>query len=162
MPSNDKIYFEDFFAGQVREFGRYPVSKEEIIRFAKQYDPQPFHTDEAAANASIYRGLIGSGWMTCAIAMRMVCDEYILRSASMGSPGVDTVRWLQPVRPDDVLSMRVTTTDAIPSNSKPDRGIVKSSWEVLNQRGEVVMTTDGMGMFKRRPSAGTAATAGGA
>ena len=159
---NETLYFDDFQVGQVREFGRYDITSDEIIDFARRYDPQPFHVDEDAANASMYGGLIASGWMTCAIAMRMVCDEYLLRSASMGSPGVDTVRWLQPVRPGDVLSMRVTTTDAIPSKSKPDRGIVKSSWEVLNQRGDVVMTSDGMGMFKRRPSAGTAATNGGA
>ena len=147
------VYLEDFTAGQVREFGHYAVTAEEIIDFAKRYDPQPFHTDPGAANQSFYGGLIASGWMTCAVAMRMVCDDYILKSASLGSPGVDQVRWKQPVRPGDVLRMRLTVLEVRPSQSKPDRGIVRTGWEVLNQRAEVVMTSEGMGMFRRRPAA---------
>ena len=150
------VYFEDFSVGQVREFGSYPVTAEEIVSFAKQYDPQPFHVDEAAAAESVYGGLIGSGWMTCAIAMRMACDEYVIGAASMGSPGVDQIRWTLPVRPGDVLHMRLTVFEVKPSQSKPDRGIVRSRWEVLNQRDEVVMTSEGMGMYRRRP-AGAAA-----
>ena len=150
---NETLYFDDFQVGQVREFGRYDITSDEIIDFARRYDPQPFHVDEDAANASMYGGLIASGWMTCAIAMRMVCDEYLLRSASMGSPGVDTIRWKQPIRPGDVLRMRLTTLEVRPSQSKPDRGIVKTAWEVLNQRDEVVMTSEGMGIFARRPPA---------
>ncbi|MEP6702182.1 MAG: MaoC family dehydratase [Betaproteobacteria bacterium] len=146
------VYLEDFAAGQVREFGHYAVTSEEIIDFATRYDPQPFHTDPDAAKSSFYGGLIGSGWMTCAIAMRMVCDDYILKSASLGSPGVDQIRWKQPVRPADVLRMRVTVLEARPSQSKPDRGIVRTGWEVINQRDEVVMTSEGMGMFRCRPA----------
>jgi acyl dehydratase len=148
------VYFEDFAAGQVREFGSYHVTAEEIVAFATRYDPQPFHVDEAAAAKSIYGGLIGSGWMTCAIAMRMVCDDYIIDAASMGSPGVDLIRWKLPVRPGDVLHMRLTVLEVKPSQSKPDRGIVRSHWEVLDQRNEVVMTSEGIGMFRRRPAAG--------
>ena len=150
--TDDKLYLDDFTEGEVREFGRYAVTAEEIVDFARRYDPQPFHVDEAAAKASIYGGLIGSGWMTCAIAMRMVCDNYLLRAASMGSPGVDQIRWKQPVRPGDVLRMRLTVREVRPSQSKPDRGIVRAGWEVINQRDEVVMTSEGMGLYQRRPS----------
>jgi len=145
-------YLEDFTAGEVREFGRHQVTSEEIIEFATRYDPQPFHTDAAAASASAFGGLIASGWMTCGVAMRMVCDDYLLKAASLGSPGVDQIRWLQPVRPGDVLRLRLTTREVKPSQSKPDRGIVRSGWEVLNQRNEVVLTMEGMGMFRRRPA----------
>jgi acyl dehydratase len=148
------VYFDDFKPGAVREFGSYAVTAHEIVDFAKRYDPQPFHTDPEAAKSSFFGGLVASGWMTCAIAMRMVCDDYILKSASMGSPGVDQIRWKQPVRPGDVLHMRITVLETKPSQSKADRGIVRSRWEVINQRDEVVMTSEGMGMFRRRPAAG--------
>jgi acyl dehydratase len=148
------VYFDDFKPGAVREFGSYAVTAREIVDFAKRYDPQPFHTDPEVAKSSFFGGLVASGWMTCAIAMRMVCDDYILKSASMGSPGVDQIRWKQPVRPGDVLHMRITVLETKPSQSKADRGIVRSRWEVINQRDEVVMTSEGMGMFRRRPAAG--------
>jgi acyl dehydratase len=151
MP-DDMLYLEDFQPGQVREFGHYAVSEEEIVEFARRYDPQPFHVDPEAAKQSIYGGLIGSGWMTCAIAMRMICDGYLLRTASMGSPGVDNVRWKLPVRPGDVLHMRMTIVEVRPSQSKPDRGIVRTTWEVMNQKNEVVMTSEGMGLYRRRPA----------
>jgi acyl dehydratase len=146
------VYLEDFVAGQVREFGRYVVTREEIVDFATKYDPQPFHTDPGKAKHSFYGELIASGWMTVGVGMRMICDDYLLRAASMGSPGVDQIRWLQPVRPGDTLRMRLTTLEVNPSRSKPDRGIVRSRWELLNQRDEVVMTLEGMGMFGRRPA----------
>ena len=152
--SDNTLYLEDFETGQVREFGNYLVSAEEIVDFARKYDPQPFHVDAEAAKQSIYGGLIGSGWMTCAIAMRMICDGYLLKTASMGSPGMDTVRWKLPVRPGDTLRMRMTILEVRPSQSKPDRGIVRTSWEVINQGGEVVMTSEGMGMYRRRPQPG--------
>lgn len=150
MPS---IYLDDFRTGEVREFGRHLVTREEIIEFATRYDPQPFHTDEAAADASMFGGLIASGWMTCAVAMRMVCDNYLLKAASLGSPGVDQIRWLRPVRPGDLLRLRLTTREVRLSQSKPDRGVVRSGWELLNQHDEVVLTMEGMGMFLRRPAA---------
>ena len=144
------VWFEDFTPGMVRAIGPYTVTAAEIVEFASKYDPQPFHTDPEKAKSSIYGGLIASGWMTCSIAMRMVCDDYILKSASMGSPGVDNIRWKLPVRAGDVLHMRLTVVDTKPSQSKPDRGIVRTQWEVLNQRCEVVMTSEGMGMVRRR------------
>lgn len=144
------VWFEDFVPGTVREFGRYEVTRDEIVEFAQKYDPQPFHVDEDAATHSLYGGLIASGWMTVGIGMRLVCDDYLLGAKSMGSPGVDQVRWLQPVRAGDVLRLRLTTREVKPSQSKPDRGIVRSLWEMLNQRDEVVMTLEGMGMFRRR------------
>jgi acyl dehydratase len=147
------VYLDDFVAGQVREFGRHVVTREEIVDFATKYDPQPFHTDEDKARHSFYGALIASGWMTVGVGMRMICDDYLLGAASMGSPGVDQIRWLQPVRPGDVLRMRLTTLDVKRSQSKRDRGIVRSRWELLNQRDEIVMTLEGMGMFRRRPSA---------
>ena len=146
-------YLDDFTPGQVREFGRHDITKDEIIAFASKYDPQPFHTDEEAAKASFYGGLIASGWMTVGIAMRMVCDDYLVDAASLGSPGVDQIRWLQPVKPGDVLRLRLTTREVKPSQSKPDRGIVRSLWEVLNPRAEIVMPLDGRGFCRRRPAA---------
>ena len=146
------VYFDDFAPGMVREFGRYVVTAEEIVDFASKYDPQPFHVDPEAAKASIYGGLIASGWMTCAVAMRMACDDFVLEAASMGSPGVDKIRWKLPVRPDDVLRMRVTVVETRSSQSKPDRGLLRTLWEVINQRDEVVMTTEGMGLYRRRPA----------
>jgi len=147
------IYLDDFHPGQVRECGQHLVTKEEIVEFATRYDPQPFHTDEEAALTSPYGGLIASGWMTCALAMRMICDGYLLDAASLGSPGVDQIRWLKPVRPGDVLRMRVTIRDVRASQSKPDRGMVRTGWEMFNQRDELVLTAEGMGLFRRRPAA---------
>lgn len=152
MKTDAALYLDDFQAGQVREFGHYHITEDEIVDFARRYDPQPFHVDPEAAKQSIYGGLIGSGWMTCAIAMRMICDGYLSRTASMGSPGVDHIRWKLPVRPGDILRMRMTILEVRPSQSKPDRGLVRTGWEVINQNGEVVMTTEGMGMYGRRPA----------
>jgi acyl dehydratase len=149
---SDKFYWEDMYAGRVIELGERKVTREEIIEFARQYDPQPFHTDEAAAKQSLYGGLIASGWHTCALMMRMLYDGVLIRAASLGSPGVDSVRWLKPVRPGDALRARMTIVEARPSRSKPDRGTINSKWEVFNQNDELVMTMEGMGMYRRRPS----------
>jgi acyl dehydratase len=145
------LYFEDFPPGDVRESPGRTVTREEIVAFAREFDPQPFHTDEAAAAQTIYGGLIASGWHTIAIYMRLMWDAYLKDTASLGSPGVDEVRWLKPVRPGDTLRVRFTVLEALPSRSKPDRGIVRSLSEVFNQHGEVVMTLRGLGMFGRRP-----------
>jgi len=147
-----KVYWEDLFVGKVIDLGSREVSREEVLEFARHYDPQPFHTDEAAAQLSIYGGLIASGWHTCAMMMRLLYDGLLSRAASLGSPGVDSVRWLKPVRPGDTLRARMTIVEAHPSRSKPDRGTIKSKWEVLNQNDELVMTMEGMGMYRRRPS----------
>ena len=143
-------HWEDFKVGEVEQIGGKRVDKDEIIAFAKQYDPQPFHIDEAAAKQSMYGGLIASGWHTCAIVMRMMCDAYMLQSASVGSPGIDNLKWLKPVRPGDTISARRTTLETRASKSKPDIGIVNNLWEVFNQDGEMVMSMQGYGMFRRR------------
>lgn len=144
-------YFEDFHEGQEIELGTRLVTQEEIIEFATKFDPQPFHIDPDAAAASIYGGVIASGWHTCSMMMRMVVDGVMHNAASMGSPGLDGVRWLQPVRAGDRLSVRFLTTRVKASASKPDRGVVWSKWVATNQRGEEVCTIEGMGMFGRRP-----------
>lgn len=144
-------YFEDFFEGQRIPVGQRQVSEEEIIAFATQFDPQPFHVDREAAAASIYGGIIASGWHTCSMMMRMVVDSVLSQSSSMGSPGLDSVRWLKPVRAGDTLTVVYVTKSVRASQSKPDRGVVVSVWEASNQHGEVVATVEGMGMYGRRP-----------
>ena len=145
-------YFEDFQPGQEIELGQRTVTEEEIIAFARQFDPQPFHIDREAAAGSIYGEVIASGWHTCAMMMRMVVDGIPCAGSAMGSPGLDGVRWLQPVRAGDTLSVRYVTKQVKASNSKPDRGVVWSTWIATNQRGETVCTIDGMAMMRRRPA----------
>ncbi len=146
------LYWEDFTPGEVVEMGRHTFAEDEIIAFAQQFDPQPFHTDPAAARQSIFGGLIASGWHTCAIGMRLMVQNYIGRAASAGSPGVENIRWLAPVRPGDTIRYRRVILEARPSGSRPDLGLVRSRSEALNQRGEIVMTMEGWGMFRRRPA----------
>lgn len=133
-------YFEDYAPGSVLEFGSISVDEQEILSFGRRYDPQVFHTDPEAAKHSIYGGLIASGWLTASLMMRAYSDNYLSPLSSLGSPGVDELRWPRPVRPGDVLSLRVTVEEATRSRSKPDRGIVRSFVEVLNQDREVVMS----------------------
>ncbi|MBI2319802.1 MAG: MaoC family dehydratase [Betaproteobacteria bacterium] len=145
-----KYYFEDFIPGSTWEIQGPTLSKEDIVEFAAKYDPQYFHVDAERAKHSAYGGLIASGWQTVSLCMRMTCDCYLLESASLGSPGVDKVRWKQPVRPGDSLRMRVTVLKATASRTKPDRGTLLSLWEVFNQRNELVMTMEGYGILARR------------
>ena len=146
------IYFEDFEPGQVIEFdGSTTLSKDEIIAFACQWDPQPFHIDEAAAEKSIYGGVIASGWHTGAATMRLIVDGVLGKAASLGSPGLDEMRWLKPVRPGDTIRARAVVHEVRASRSKPDRGTVRVTWETYNQDGEKVMTLTGIQMFARRP-----------
>ncbi|MBR7792045.1 MaoC family dehydratase [Undibacterium sp. FT147W] len=146
-------YFEDFIPGSVIPLGQRTVTEEEIIHFAQQFDPQSFHVDKDAAKASIFGGVIASGWHTCSMIMRMVVDGFIADSSSMGSPGVDEVRWILPVRPGDTLTVSAETVSVKPSTSKPDRGVVNTVWKAVNQDGQLVCTINGMGMFGRRPQA---------
>jgi acyl dehydratase len=146
-------YFEDFFPGQQIALGSRSVSEQEINAFATQFDPQPFHVDHAAGAASIFGSVIASGWHTCSMMMRLVVDKLISESSSMGSPGLDGVRWLLPVRAGDTLSVSYLTTGVKASTSRLDRGVVWSTWTATNQRGEAVCTIEGMGMFGRRPDA---------
>jgi len=150
MSKQYKYYWEDFPVGKVTEFGGITLTQEDIMRFAKEFDPQPFHVDEDAAKQSVFGGIIASGWHTCGLAMRMMCDAYLLESASLGSPGVENIRWLKPVRPGDTLRVRSVVLEARPLESKPHVGLVRNRWEVLNQKGEEVMQMEGFGMFKRR------------
>ena len=149
--SSRRWYFEDFFPGQQIELGTRTVTEQEIIEFATDFDPQPFHVDREAARDSIFGGVIASGWHTCSMMMRIVVDSVLGNSASMGSPGLEKVRWILPVRPDDTLSVRYITTQVKASGSRPDRGVVWSTWEARNQDGELVCTVEGMGMYGRRP-----------
>jgi len=143
-------FWEDFKVGEVEQIGGKKVERDEVIDFARQFDPQPFHVDEAAAKRSMYGGLIASGWHTCSMVMRMMCDAYLLQSASVGSPGIDNLKWLKPVRPGDTIRARRTTLESRTSKSRPEIGIVRNLWEVFNQEGELVMTMEGYGMFRRR------------
>lgn len=145
-----RYWWEDFPVGSVREFGAATLTRDAVIAFARDFDPQPFHLDDAAAEASLFGRLSASGWHTCALAMRMMCDAYLLESSSLGSPGVDQLRWLKPVYPGDTLHMRMEVLEARPMNSRPDVGLVRTRWEVINQDGDLVLTMEGWGMFRRR------------
>lgn len=145
-------WFEDFRVGDVVEVGPVSVSAEEIVEFASRYDPQPFHVDPEAARESVYGGLIASGWHTTALFMGMFVRSVLLDSASLGSPGVEEIRWLAPVRPGDTLRGRSTVTDVRPSSKDPRRGTVFTLNEVLNDDGTVVMTLRARGFFARRPT----------
>ena len=147
-------YWEDIKEGEVVELGSRTLDKERMVEFAREFDPQPFHTDEKAAEASIWGGLIASGWLTGSVLMRIFYDGYLKDTASLGSPGIDELRWLKPVRPGDTLTGRFTVLESVASRSKPDRGIVRSLMEVVNQHGEVVMTTKGVNFVSRRPAGG--------
>jgi len=143
-------WFEDYTVGEVVEFGDYAVTADEIVSFAHVYDPQPFHTDAEAAKASHFGGLVGSGWMTGAIVMRLFCDHFIPQCSATGSPGIDKVRWLRPVRPGDRLRARATILRTVPSQSRSDRGVVTILQEAINQNGETVMSYEGRAMFRCR------------
>ena len=144
-------YFEDFKPGDVIELGARTITKERILAFAREFDPQPFHTDEEAAKRSIYGGLLASGWHTGSLLMRILYDGLLHDAASLGSPGIDELRWLEPVRPGDTLAGRMTILEAIPSRSKPDRGIIRSLIEMRNQHGAVVVSIRGLSLIGRRP-----------
>ena len=148
-----RYYWEDFPAGSTREFGPMAVTREATIAFARQWDPQPFHLDDAAAEGSLFGRLSASGWHTCAMTMRMMCDTYLLDTASLGSPGIESLKWLRPVYPGDTLHGRLTVLEARPMNSKPGVGLARSRWEVFNQLDEAVLEMEGWGMFRRRPAA---------
>ncbi len=145
-------YFEDFFEGLTLDLGNVEFTADEIIEFARQYDPQPMHTDPEQAQHSIYGGLIASGWHTAGAYMRMLVDTVIGQSESIGSPGIDNLRWLKPVRPGDTLRGRFSVLEAKLSRSRPDWGIVRSRGEMLNQDNEVVMQVEAVNFFGRRPT----------
>lgn len=145
-------YFEDFEVGMTSEFGPRAITEAEIIDFAAQWDPQPFHLDGEAARASMYGGLIASGWHTGAMMMQLLTAHFVPRPGNLASPGLDELRWLRPVRPGDSLRVRLTVLEVRPSRSKPDRGLVRSRAEILDAEGSVVMTLVALNMMLRRPT----------
>lgn len=149
VPVNQR-YFEDYIEGSTFEYGAISLTAEEIMEFAGRYDPQPIHVDPEYAARGPFTGLIASGWHTAGVMMRLLADNFISHVAGMASPGVDEVRWIMPVRPGDTLSIRVTVLEARRSRSKPDRGIVRSLVEVLNQNKEVVMSLKPVSLVRCR------------
>ena len=147
-------YLEDFTVGQTFTYPPRTVSEDEIIAFAREYDPQPFHLDKEAAKQSLFGGLCASGWHTAGMMMRMLVDNMIGKYASMGSPGVDQLRWVKPVFPGDTLQLSGEVLEVRPSQSKPDRGVITSRYEMKNQKGETVLTMQAKGMYGRRPAQG--------
>jgi acyl dehydratase len=151
--SEIRYYWEDLKPGSVRELGSVTVSSEEIKDFAEQFDPQPFHIDEAAGKRSIFGNLCASGWHTCALAMKLTVENFLNESSSMGSPGLESLRWLKPVYPGDTLSLKHRITESRPLRKRREIGLVRSVWEMSNQNGETVMQMEGYGMFRRRSPA---------
>jgi acyl dehydratase len=152
-PIAPRLYWEDFTPGLVIRLGSVSVTREAVLAFATQFDPQPFHLDDAAAEASLFKRLAASGWHTCSMTMRLMVDGYLNDSASLGSPGIDNLRWLKPVYPGDTLGAEMTVLEARVMNSKPHVGLVLSRWRAFNQDAEDVMTMQGWGMFALRHSA---------
>lgn len=144
------LFWEDFRPGQVFEHGARTLTEEEIIRFAREWDPQRYHTDPEAAKATPFGGLIASGWQSCGVAMRLMCEAYLLDSSCVGSPGIDEIRFVTPVRPGDTLRFRSTVLESVPSRSRPDRGMVSFRWELLNQRDEVALSMVGRQFYLKR------------
>jgi acyl dehydratase len=143
-------YFEDYHVGMVDEFGDIAVTVEDIVEFARRYDPQSMHVDPVAAAQGPFGGLIASGWHTASMVMRLFVEHYLSKVATLPSPGVDELRWVRPVRPGDTLRVRVIVTETKRSRSKPDRGLVRGLMEVLNQNGELVMSNKPMNLMRCR------------
>ena len=148
-----KYYWEDFTPGRVFETPTRTLSEQDILRFAREYDPQPFHTDPQAARATPFGGLIASGWQTASATMRLMCDGYLLETSCVGSPGLEELRWLKPVRPGDTLRLKTTVLETMPSSKQPNRGTVLFRWDTFNQNGEIVLSMRGRQLFLRRAPA---------
>jgi acyl dehydratase len=149
-PSDDR-WFEDYQTGAVYEFGDVTITEEEILEFAQRFDPQPIHTDREFAAGGPFHGLIASGWHTSGIFMRLFADNFLSTVAGLASPGVDELRWPHPVRPDDRLRLRVRIVETRPSQSKPDRGIVRTRAQLLNQEDQIVLSLVAVNLMLRRP-----------
>jgi acyl dehydratase len=148
-----KYYWEDFAVGQVRDLGTITPTREEIIAFAQQFDPQPFHLDDEAAKASVFGALSASGWHTCAMAMRLMVTNFLCETSSLGSPGLENIKWLKPVYPGDTLRLQSSMLETKPMSKRPDVGMTRNLWEMFNQHGDKVLHMDGWGMFRRRTPA---------
>lgn len=149
-PPSDR-WLEDYVAGNVYEYGSITVTADEIVEYAQRYDPQSIHTDPVFAQQGPFGGLIASGWQTASLFMRMFADHFLTAVGSLASPGIDELRWLAPVRPGDALRIRVTVDESRRSRSKPDRGIIRTRGEMLNQDGEMVLSLYAMNMIAARP-----------
>ena len=147
----DDRYLEDYTEGARYSFGEESVNADEIMEFARRYDPQSIHTDPEAAAAGPFGGLIASGWQTAALMMRLFADNYLTSVASLASPGIDELRWVRPLRPDDRLTLICETTGVRPSRTKPDRGILTTDVTLVNQDGDPILTATAMNMVARRP-----------
>ena len=154
MNDRGSRYFEDYAPGTTAECGIVSIDEASMITFAKEFDPQPFHADPAAAASGPYRGLIASGWHTAALVMRLLVENYLSAEASLGSPGLDEIRWPYPVRPGDTLRVRAAVVEARRSLSKPDRGIIKTVVEAVNQDGRTVMRAIAINFLLVRPEPG--------
>jgi len=143
-------WWEDFTPGMSMTFGPKRVDKDEVIDFARKFDPQPFHLSEEAGKASLFGGLAASGWHTAGMVMRLMCDGFLLDSSSLGSPGLESLKWNKPVLVGDEIRACMTVLATRAMNSKPAVGLVQTRWEALNQRDEVVMTIESWAMFRRR------------
>ncbi|HLQ85803.1 MAG TPA: MaoC family dehydratase [Salinisphaeraceae bacterium] len=157
-----KLYWEDFAVGDERHYGQHRVAEEEMLAFACKFDPEPLYADVEAAAAGPYGGLIASGWQVAGWCMRIMVDNLLLQAASLGSPGVESLRWGEPVRAGDVLHVRGTVLDSRASQSRPHMGLVRSRFEVLNQHDAKVMDMVSLVMFQRRPSDADGAAPAGA
>jgi acyl dehydratase len=146
-------FFEDFAVGDIFALPAREISRAELVAFAQEFDPQPHHLDGAAAEDGAADGPIASGWHLCALFMRMFCDGVLAGGSGLGSPGVETLKWLRPVRPGDILSGRTTVLDVRPSRSRPDVGILRLRQEVFDPAGECVMWMEHPLMFRRRSAA---------
>ena len=153
-----KYYWEDFEVGQVRDLGTIIPTREEIIAFASQFDPQPFHLDDEAAKASVFGGLCASGWHTCAMAMRLMVTNFLHETSSLGSPGLEGIQWLKPVFPGDTLRLQTTVLETKPMGKRPNVGMTRNRWEMFNQHGDKVLNMEGWGMFRRRTPASDSKT----
>ncbi|MDR0478599.1 MAG: MaoC family dehydratase [Burkholderiaceae bacterium] len=149
-----RYYWEDMTVGTVRELGQVTVKREEVIEFARQFDPQPFHLDDAAAAETHFGRLAASGWHTCGMVMRVLVDNFLRYSSSLGSPGLEKVKWPKPVYPGDTLTVRQQVMEARPLNSRPNVGLVRSHLQAFNQHGQQVLLIDSYALFRRRETAG--------
>ena len=149
-PMNAKLHWEDFQPGAVSIYGPRLVTREEIVAFAAEFDPQPMHLDEAAASATVLGGLAASGWHSCGLLMRIIADGFVLNSTSMGAPGVDEVRWLRPLRPGTRVRVRATVLDTRASASRPEMGFVKFRFEMLDEQDDVLTAMVSPMMLTRR------------
>ena len=155
QPKAIRYYWEDLALGSTRELGSVQPTREQITAFATQFDPQPFHVDEEAARNSIFGSLCASGWHTCAMAMRLMVDNFLSQASSLGSPGLESLKWLKPVFPGDTLTLYHTILESRAMSKRPDVGLVRTAWEMVNQHGDKVLYMDGYGMFRRRHAAPT-------